>query len=324
MRLKLKAIAATALLSTLFTFANAEPKRPECIAPAQPGGGFDLTCKLAQSGFKDTGLIERPIRVTYMPGGVGAVAYNRIISNRNSDPNAIIAFSTGSLLNIAQGKFGQYNENDVKWLAAIGTDYGAISVRSDSQYKTLNDLIEALKNNPKSVVIGAGGSIGGQDWMQMALLGKKAGFNIKDVSYVPLEGGGETITNILGEHIDVMSSGIAEIIPYIESGDMRVLALLADTRLEGVLADLPTAKEQGYDVSWPVIRGFYMGPKVSEADFEWWNKKFNELLKNKEFQELRAQRDLLPLDLTGEKLDQYVDEHVKELRELSQEFGLVE
>ena len=324
MRLKLKAIAATALLSTLFTFANAEPKRPECIAPAQPGGGFDLTCKLAQSGFKDTGLIERPIRVTYMPGGVGAVAYNRIISNRNSDPNAIIAFSTGSLLNIAQGKFGQYNENDVKWLAAIGTDYGAISVRSDSQYKTLNDLIEALKNNPKSVVIGAGGSIGGQDWMQMALLGKKAGFNIKDVSYVPLEGGGETITNILGEHIDVMSSGIAEIIPYVESGDMRVLALLADTRLEGALADLPTAKEQGYDVSWPVIRGFYMGPKVSEADFEWWNKKFNELLKNKEFQELRAQRDLLPLDLTGEKLDQYVDEHVKELRELSQEFGLVE
>lgn len=324
MRLKLKAIAATALLSTLFTFANAEPKRPECIAPAQPGGGFDLTCKLAQSGFKDTGLIERPIRVTYMPGGVGAVAYNRIISNRNSDPNAIIAFSTGSLLNIAQGKFGQYNENDVKWLAAIGTDYGAISVRSDSQYKTLNDLIEALKNNPKSVVIGAGGSIGGQDWMQIALLGKKAGFNIKDVSYVPLEGGGETITNILGEHIDVMSSGIAEIIPYVESGDMRVLALLADTRLEGTLADLPTAKEQGYDVSWPVIRGFYMGPKVSEADFEWWNKKFNELLKNKEFQELRAQRDLLPLDLTGEKLDQYVDEHVKELRELSQEFGLVE
>lgn len=324
MRLKLKAIAATALLSTLFTFANAEPKRPECIAPAQPGGGFDLTCKLAQSGFKDTGLIERPIRVTYMPGGVGAVAYNRIISNRNSDPNAIIAFSTGSLLNIAQGKFGQYNENDVKWLAAIGTDYGAISVRSDSQYKTLNDLIEALKNNPKSVVIGAGGSIGGQDWMQMALLGKKAGFNIKDVSYVPLEGGGETITNILGEHIDVMSSGIAEIIPYVESGDMRVLALLADTRLEGALADLPTAKEQGYDISWPVIRGFYMGPKVSEADFEWWNKKFNELLKNKEFQELRAQRDLLPLDLTGEKLDQYVDEHVKELRELSQEFGLVE
>ena len=53
-------------------------------------------------------------------------------------------------------------------------------------------------------------------------------------------------------------------------------------------------------------------------------KKVYRIKKNKEFQELRAQRDLLPLDLTGEKLDQYVDEHVKELRELSQEFGLVE
>ena len=47
------------------------PKRPECVAPAKPGGGFDLTCKLAQTGLKDTGLLTEPMRVTYLPGGVG-------------------------------------------------------------------------------------------------------------------------------------------------------------------------------------------------------------------------------------------------------------
>ena len=71
-----------ALLSSCLLLSSqllAEPKRPECIAPAKPGGGFDLTCKLAQSGLKDSGLLEAPMRVTYMPGGVGAVAYNAVV-----------------------------------------------------------------------------------------------------------------------------------------------------------------------------------------------------------------------------------------------------
>lgn len=303
--------------------ALAEPKRPECIAPAQPGGGFDLTCKLVQAGFKDLGLIDKPIRVTYMPGGVGAVAYNRIIANRNNDVNAIVAFSTGSLLNIAQGKFGQYDENDVRWLAVIGTDYGAISVKADSKYKTLEDLVSALKKDPKSAVIGAGGSIGGQDWLQVALLGKEVGFDVNNMSYVALEGGGEIITNILGNHIDVMSSGIAEVIPYVQSGDMRVLAIFSNERLDGFLSDIPTAKEQGYNVEWPVIRGFYVGPKVKDEDYNWWVSKFNELLANDEFNNLRSKRDLLPLAITGAELDVYVDKQVEQMRQISKDFGLI-
>jgi len=61
-----------------------EPRRPECIAPAAPGGGFDLTCKLAQSAFLDSKKLSRPMRVTYMPGGVGAVAYNAVVAQRAS------------------------------------------------------------------------------------------------------------------------------------------------------------------------------------------------------------------------------------------------
>ena len=104
------AVALATLL--LAGTAAAEPSRPECIAPAAPGGGFDLTCKLAQSGLVEAKAISRPMRVTYMPGGVGAVAYNTVIAQRPADGNVITAFSSGSLLNIAQGKFGRYDEND--------------------------------------------------------------------------------------------------------------------------------------------------------------------------------------------------------------------
>ncbi|ALH96524.1 tripartite tricarboxylate transporter substrate binding protein [Acinetobacter equi] len=300
-----------------------EPKRPECIAPAKPGGGFDLTCKLAQNGLKSTDILKAPMRVTYMPGGVGAVAYNKIVANDPANNDAIIAFSTGSLLNIAQGKFGQYNEKDVRWLAAVGTDYGMVAVKEDSPFKSLNDLVDALKKDPQSVSFGAGGSVGGQDWLQTAMLAKAAGIDPKKMTYIALEGGGEAVTAVLGNHIQIVSAGIAEIVPHVKAGKMRVLAVFSKDRLPGDLATIPTAKEQGYDIEWPVIRGYYMGPKVSDEAFDWWKSAFDNMAKNNKFEDIRKQYDLLPLSMSGDELTQYVEKQTNLFRELSKEYDLV-
>lgn len=151
--------ATTAVLATLAAgVAHAAPEKPECIAPAKPGGGFDLTCKLVQSALQN-GYLEAPMRVTYMPGGIGAVAYNTVIANRPAEAGTVVAFSGGSFLNLAIGKFGKYTEDDVKWVAAVGADYGAIIVRADSPFQSLKDLIEATRANPGKVVYGAGGSV---------------------------------------------------------------------------------------------------------------------------------------------------------------------
>ena len=76
--------------------------KTECIAPAKPGGGFDLTCKLAQGALLDGKYIADPMRISYMPGGIGAVAYNAIVAQRPAEANTLVAFSGGSLLNLAQ------------------------------------------------------------------------------------------------------------------------------------------------------------------------------------------------------------------------------
>ena len=300
----------------------AGPSRPECIAPAKPGGGFDLTCKLAQSGLRDTGILTDPMRVTYMPGGVGAVAYNKIVANDRANEDAIIAFSTGSILNLSQGKFGKFTEKDVKWLAAVGTDYGAIAVNADSPIKDLAGLVAELKTNPKAISFAAGGSVGGQDWMQTAILAKAVGVNPNDMTYVAMEGGGEAITAVMGNHVTVVSAGIAEIMPQATAGKLRVLAVFADERLGGSMADIPTAVEQGYDVTWPVVRGYYMGPDVSPAAYDWWKASFDKMLADPKFAELREQQELLPFSMTGEELEQYVYKRTGELRELSSEYGL--
>jgi putative tricarboxylic transport membrane protein len=142
----LRHLSAIALcLCTTSAFAAEAPSRTECIAPAKPGGGFDLTCKLIQVSLMETGAIEKPMRVTYMPGGVGAVAYNAIVAQRPAEPGTVVAFSGGSLLNLSQGKFGRYGVDDVRWLASVGTDYGMIAVRADSPWKDLKSFMTAME-----------------------------------------------------------------------------------------------------------------------------------------------------------------------------------
>lgn len=322
MRIK-HAIALLALAGTM-GLAQAGPlDKTECIAPAKPGGGFDLTCKIAQSGFYDGGYIKDPMRVVYMPGGIGAVAYNAVIAQRPGDDNTIVAFSGGSLLNLAQGKFGRYNENDVRWLAAIGTDYGALVVSEDSPIQSLQDLVDAVKADPAKVVFGAGGTVGSQDWMKAALTARATGLDPRKMRFVAFEGGGEALTSLQGGHIQVYSGDASEAEEHIKAGaPLRVLAVMADQRLPGTLADVPTAKEQGLDIEWPIIRGFYMGPKVSDADYQVWVDAFKTMMATPEYDKLREERSLYPFAMTGDELDAYVKARVADYRKLAADFGL--
>lgn len=319
MKLAIRLIGAAVL--ALSQTVLADISKPECIAPAKPGGGFDLTCKLAQSGLQSH--VKEPMRVSYMPGGIGAVAYNAIVAQRPDEGSTIVAFSGGSLLNLAQGKFGKYTANDVRWLAAVAADFGMIAVRADSPYKTLKDLLAALKKDPKSVVFGAGGTIGSQDWIKAALIAKSAGIDHKTFRFVAFEGGGEAFTALLGGHVQVVSGDASEAVAQLEAGKIRMLAVMSDNRLPGILKNVPTAKEQGYDIVWPIIRGFYMGPKVSDADYNAWAAAFKKMLPSDDFAKLRTERGLFPFSMAGAELDSYVKKQVANYGKIAQDFELL-
>ncbi|WP_322999026.1 tripartite tricarboxylate transporter substrate binding protein [Castellaniella sp.] len=312
-----------ALLS-LGLAASAAPTKPECIAPANPGGGFDLTCRLAQEGLKASGALTDPMRIVYMPGGIGAVAYNHVIAQKPDDPNSIVAFSGGSLLNLAQKKFGRYNVNDVRWLAAVGSDYGVAVVRNDSPYKNLKDLMAAFKQDPTKIVLGAGGTVGSQDWMKAALTARAAGVDYRKMRFVAFEGGGDALTALRGGHIQAYMGDAAEAFTMLEGGaPIRVLAVFNDERLPGKLASVPTAQEEGFDIQWPIIRGFYVGPKVSDADYQWWVEAFNKTQADPSFAAIRDKQGLFPFNKSGAELDKYIKERVADYTKLANEFGLI-
>lgn len=317
-------IATSLLAAAQVPAAEAAPVAPrvECIVPSKPGGAMDLTCKLAKKGMLALAP-QRDMHISYVPGGIGAVAWHQLVSRRRAEPDTLVVFSGGSLLNLAQGKFGKATAGDVRWVAALGADYGMIAVRADSPYKSLGDLLAALKKHPEKVLIGVSGTIGSQDWMKVALVAKAGGINPKVLRFVALEGGGEAFTAMHANYVQVVSGDASEASLNATPQTTRVLAVLSEQRLPGALAAVPTAREQGVDVVWPVIRGVWMGPQVADADYRQWVQRFDQLLATKEFARLRAESGLYPFALTGDALTAYVRKAVDDYGKRASEFGLV-
>ena len=319
----LMSILAATLAAACLHAVAAEPADGECLIPSKPGGAMDLTCKLARKALQDQPGAPR-LKLSYLPGGIGAVAWHTIESSqRRGEPNTLVAFSGGSLLNLAQGKFGKASPDDVRWVAALGADYGMIAVRADSPYHTLPELVDALKRDPQRVLIGMSGTIGSQDWMKMALLARLAGIDPRKLRFVALEGGGETFTAMQADYVQVVSGDVSEAGLYAGPGKVRVLAVLSEARLPGVLAAVPTAREQGYDVVWPVIRGVWMGPGVSDADYRRWVAAFDRIEATPEFARERANFGLYQFSLTGDALTRYIKQAVINYKRQARQFNLV-
>lgn len=297
--------------------------RTQCVAGAKAGGGFDLTCKLAQAGLAEGGYISAPMRISYLPGGIGALAFNAFATQRNAEAQTLVAFSSGSLLNLAQGKFGPRSASDVRWVAGVAADHGVVVVADSSPYKTLQDLMAAIQADPSKVVFGAGGTVGSQDWVKAAMTARAAGVHHRTMRLVAFEGGGEALTALAGGHVQVYTGDASETAARLAAGaPLRVLAVMAAQRLAGPLAQVPTAREAGFDLVWPIIRGYYLGRNVSDADYGAWVDLFNRLLASKPYQQMRSDLGLFEFALTGPELDAYVKRSISQYRKVAEDFGL--
>ena len=300
------------------------PPNAKCIAPAKPGGGFDLTCQLIRDSLQASGATRTPIGLAYQPGGIGAMAFNNVVTQHPADGTAVIAFSSGSLLNLAQGRFGPYTAANVQWLYSVGMDYGVIAVRQNAPYKNLAQLVTALHEAPQKIVFGAGGSIGSQDWFKAALLARSAGISHKTMRFVAFEGGGEALSALSGDHVHVLAGDAAEVGLQIDQGaKVKVLAVLADKRLPGRWAHVPTAKEQGYDIRWPILRGVYLGPAVSDAQRQEWAEAISRASMHPQFGQLLGRAGLERKILTGADLEQQVQRQITEYQQLAHDFGIL-
>jgi putative tricarboxylic transport membrane protein len=301
-----------------------EPGNVECIAPANPGGGWDFTCRQVGKTLADLAVVPGQVQVSNMAGGGGGVAYAHVVSKRDDDPNLIVAASTATTTRLAQDQYVGMTADQVRFVGALGADYGVLVVKADAPYADLGALVDAVKADPTSISYAGGSATGGFDHLTVLQVMKAAGFDdIRSVRYIAFDGGGEAITQLLGGHVQVMTGDISEILGFIDSGDVRALAVLSDERLPGDLADIPTAKEQGFDVVAPNWRGFYVGGEVPDDAFDFWAGSLKTVYDSAEWQDIMVQNGLMPFFKAGPDFQGFVDAQVADIRALSQEIGII-
>lgn len=296
----------------------------ECIAPADPGGGWDFTCRTVGRLLTDLGIEQSPVQVTNMPGGVGAVAFANVASKRASEGDLMVATSTVGVTQIAQGKYPG-GIDTMRWVAMLGTDVGVIVVPKDSEYATLDDLMNALKADPTSVPVAGSSGAGGWDHIRLLLLADKAGLTddqYKTIRWVQFEGGSPAVTQMMGGQVGAVATDLGEIAGFVESGDIRILAAMSDEPIPA-FPDAPTAISQGYDVTGYNWRGFYTGGDVSDADYQSQVAELQQLFDSPEWKAAAEANGLITVWRGGDEFQAYVVEQAAQMEEISRNIGVI-
>lgn len=300
----LRALCTTAILGFTATSAFAT----ECIAPANPGGGWDFTCRAIGKILFDIGEVDKPVQVTNMAGAGGGLAFATVVNERGDDNDLIIAASSATTTRLAQNAYGGATADQVRFVGAIGADPGVIVVAADSPFQNLNDLIEAVLADPSSVAFAGGSAIGGFDHLKPLQVPKAGGLeDITTIRYIGVDGGADAITQTIGGFTQAMSGDMSEIIGFLNAGEIRVLAVLTEERVPG-FDDIPTAREQGIDVVAVNGRGLYVPKDISDEDFEAWGARLQAVADSDEWQEQMMANGLAPFTKVGGDFQSWIND----------------
>ena len=296
----------------------------ECIAPANPGGGWDFTCRQIGKIMFDIGAVDAPIQVTNMAGGGGGLAFTHVVTDRNDDADLIVAASTATSTRLAQNAYAGMTADQVRFVGAIGIDPGVIVVAKDSPFMNLADLLNAVVADPSAVTFAGGSAVGGFDHMKPLMLLQRAGLtDITTVKYIGLDGGGDAITQTIGGFTQAMTGDMSEVVGFLASGDVRALAVLTSERVPG-FDDIPTAVEQGYDVVAGNWRGLYVPRGISDETFQEWAGRLQMVADSDEWKEAMAANGLAPFTLVGDDFQAYIDNLIVEIRQMSKDIGVIQ
>ncbi len=284
------------------------------VAPAAAGGGWDGVARELQQAQKANGLINN-VQVVNMPGAGGTIALGNV-SVLNGQPNNLLVGGTGLLAATIQFDSAA-TLDDVTPLAVIVEEYDVIVVPADSPYRTLEDLVAAWKQDPKSVPWTGGGSF---DQLVVTDLALAAGIDPVDTTYISSDGGGEAIQALLNGTARAAAGGYPDNIDQIEAGRLRALALVAEEPIDGI--DIPTAAEQGYDITLSNWRMLAAPSGLDTDDIDALTELVLDSVATPEWQDAIDRYRWTERIITGDDLRVFLDDEETRIRALYEEMGL--
>lgn len=239
-------VAASATTSSLGA-ADWPTRSLEMIVPWSAGGGTDRVGRaLAPILEEELGV---SVAVINRPGGTGVVGHTAIAQ---AEPDGhTFGFITPQLVTGPILDMTDLTYRDLQPVALVNADPGAVTVRAEAPWESLEALVEHARQNPGEVRVGNSGP--GGTWHMVAVSLERAAD--LDLVHTPYDGAAPAITDMLGGHIEAVTVSAAEVAPQVEGGEARMLAVTASERMEA-FPDVPTSAEQGIDLDLGTWRGF--------------------------------------------------------------------
>lgn len=283
-----------------------------CIVPYDAGGGTDTVMRAladaAKGSFKNVTVENR--------SGAGGATGMLAGATAKADGTTVTMITVELTTLEAMGTNAGLTYSMFKPIMMVNSACSAITVKADdSRFGTLEDLIEYSKSNELQM----GNSGNGAIWhLAAAGLAETAGTDFKHVAY---DGAAGAITDLLGGHIDAVAVSYAEVASYVESGDLKVLAVMSDNRLDSI-PDVPTCKECGYDAVLGTWRGLGVPADTPDEVVDALYKAFSDAANSAEFKEFMDNSNNVIDIMDGKTFEERIEKDLEVYTGLVENLGL--
>jgi putative tricarboxylic transport membrane protein len=291
----------------------------EIVVGTSPGGGQDTSARFVQKLMQDHKLVPVPTAVVNKPGAGSSIGYT-YLNQQAGDPHHLMLLTIPLVTNYITG-ISSISYSELTPISVLFDDYIVAAVKPDSPIKSARELLDRMKKDPSSVTVGIP-SITGGGGLAILLAAKAAGIDPRQVKTVVFKSGGDSVSALLGGHVDVMMSTTAAPVAQLKAGNVRILAVAAPRRMEGILANVPTLREQGINVVFSNWRGIVAPKGITPAQVAYWEGVFAKLVQLDDFKR-DVERNLWVINFRNSAgMSQFLKAEHEELRALLGDLGM--
>lgn len=256
-------------------------KATEIIVGTAPGAAPDKTARTMQRIWQAKGIYDGPLSVVNKPGGGNIIAWTYL----NQHPGNGHYLMIGNLNVIISRAIGRspFAHTDFAWVVMLFDEFFALSVRTDSAISSGRDVVAHLLKDPGAMAIGVSTSLGGANHLSAALALQRAGIDPRRVKFVAFKGSADSITALLGGHIDAAATAVSAAVPYVRNGQLRTIAVSSPQRLGAPLAAVPTWMEQGVNGTMTNFRAVIAPRGTPAGPVAFWERRFAQLAETDEW-----------------------------------------
>jgi len=295
-------------------------KTVEIVIPSSAGSSMDAAARMIQRLLQEGRVVDVPVVSVNKAGGGGNLATNYF--DQQAGDGHFMFFSTMSLMNNHILGRSKTNYTDYTPIALVFTENMTIVVQPDSPLKTGRDIMAKLKDNPESLAIAIGLARGGTGHLNIALVTKAMGIDARKLKTVVFDGNVKALTALMGGHVELSSMSFAQAWAQSQQGKLRIVGVAAERRGEGILANIPTWKEQGFDVVFTNVRLMF-GPKgMTPEQAAYWDAALQRVLQSDRWKKFAEENHYVPGYIGREQAPKHMAALYKQLKEALIEVGM--